>query len=156
MYCDLESLAFGFFAVVLFDFFDGVNIKNKPERAAFADCAHNSVPCVVSVKYALDDRKPESRADNAAAVFFVDFVVSFPDIFELIGRNSLAVVGYFYLDLSALDGLGYDYGLVLADMVDGVVDKVVNNLRDPQFVSVDKYVFSVIKDNVIAVLFNKL
>ena len=153
---EFRHSAFAFFGIVLFDFFDGVDIKHKPERAALTDRAHNSVPCVVSVKYALYDRESESGADNAAAVFFVYLVVSFPDILELIGRDTLAVVGYFDLDLAALRDLCNDDGLVLADMVYRVVHKVVNNLRDPQLVGVYKHVFFVIEDDVVAVLFNKL
>ena len=80
----------------------------------------------------LDNRQPQTRTDHGAAVDLVDLVVAIPDEGDLVGGDAHTAVRDRHADSRAViaELLGHPNQLVLARIVDGVVDEIIDNLYD--------------------------
>ena len=100
----------------------------EPECASYAFFGANAEFVVVALKYLLYYRKSKSRADDFALALFRSVVAVEDERYQL-GVDACARVSYLDSDkLFLLDYLRDINGLVLARVIDGVVDKVVNYL----------------------------
>ena len=87
---------------------------------------------MVHLEYALDDRQTESGAGHGTAMRFVNLVVAVPDVFQVLLRYALSVVGHLDADYLRAVLLPYDLAhldeLLPARMRYRVVDEIVDDL----------------------------
>ena len=130
--------------------------KDKVEIGAFTEGGRDGKLGVVGEQDVFDNGQTQACADDSAAVFFVDAVVAVPNVFELFFGDAVAVVDDVDAYLVAGHRLADDDGFVVADVVDGVVDEVIEHLRHAELVAHDEYLAVVLKNDVQAVVFDQL
>ena len=91
----------------------------------------------MQVQNFLHDGKPQSRADLCAFVLLIDLIVAIPDVLQFIRRYTLARIANRYAHGAFRHGLVDIHGLVPARIVDGVVHKVIQHLRNFQLIGAD-------------------
>ena len=99
----------------------------------------------MQVKYLPNYRKPESRSDNRALDNIPASVISVPNGRKFFGGYARAVVDKIKADDTVGNGLPNSDLLILAAIVDGIVDEIIHDLRQLYLVRVDENVAVILK-----------
>ena len=102
----------------------------EPEHGAFAQRAFHAEGCVMRQEDLFADGKAQAASDGRAPVDFVHFVVSVPDLRDLLLGNAFPAVLHVDADGPVAKDLADPDGQVVCGIVDGVVVEILNDLQN--------------------------